>query len=146
MKKSFAAAFRGIWMCIKTERNMKIHLLVFFYVIVVSVITKITKTELFCVLLCSCAVFAAEMINTAIENMCDEIHPDYSKHIKKAKDISAGAVLVCAIISAVIGGCIFFTGSKINEVLAFAAAYPVIAALLLVPLPVCLYFIFRRKK
>jgi diacylglycerol kinase len=47
------------------------------------------------------------MINTAIENVVDLVSPDQHPLAGKAKDAAAGAVLICAIISAVIGLLIF---------------------------------------
>ena len=52
-------------------------------------------------------VFAAELFNTAIEKLCDVVHPDYSEKIKAIKDLAAGAVLVCAVGAVVIGLFVF---------------------------------------
>ncbi|WP_421919047.1 diacylglycerol kinase family protein [Marinifilum sp.] len=47
------------------------------------------------------------LFNTAIENICDFIHPDYHDKIKKIKDISAAAVLIGAITALLVGLLIF---------------------------------------
>ena len=49
-------------------------------------------------------VWAAEALNTAIEVVCDVISPGYHPAIGTAKDIAAGAVLLCAIGAFLIGG------------------------------------------
>jgi diacylglycerol kinase len=52
-------------------------------------------------------VVGAEMMNTAIENVVDLASPEQHPLAGKAKDIAAGAVLICAIISVFIGLLIF---------------------------------------
>jgi diacylglycerol kinase len=58
-------------------------------------------------LLCIGLVFGAEMMNTAIENVVDLASPELHPLAGKAKDIAAGAVLICTIVSVVIGLLIF---------------------------------------
>ena len=48
-----------------------------------------------------------ELINTAIENTVDLITKENNQQAKIAKDVAAGAVLVSAIVSSVIGLMIF---------------------------------------
>lgn len=48
-------------------------------------------------------VLFAELVNTAIEGLCDFIHPEYSEEIKKIKDVAAGAVLVLSICAMFVG-------------------------------------------
>lgn len=52
-------------------------------------------------------VIAAELINTAIEELTDLLSPNYHKKAGYAKDASAGAVLILAIASAIVGSMIF---------------------------------------
>ncbi len=49
----------------------------------------------------------AEALNTAIEYLADEVNQEYNEKIKLIKDLSAGAVLISATISVIIGGLIF---------------------------------------
>ena len=53
------------------------------------------------------SVLALELINTAIENLCNIISKDFHPVIKIVKDTAAGAVLVSAIGSAIAGAVIF---------------------------------------
>jgi diacylglycerol kinase (ATP) len=48
-------------------------------------------------------VWFAELLNTAFEYLCDVVASDFHHSVEKAKDIAAGAVLVCAIGAAVVG-------------------------------------------
>ncbi|MDP4240234.1 MAG: diacylglycerol kinase family protein [Bacteroidota bacterium] len=110
MKKrilSFRYAFRGICHVFGTEANMKIHLVVAALVIVCGVAFTISLTEWMFCLLCIGLVVGAEMFNTAIENVVDLASPELHPLAGKAKDIAAGAVLICAIISVIIGLFIF---------------------------------------
>jgi len=110
MKKrllSFGYAFRGIREVFGSEANMKIHIAITFLVIISGVIFSISLIEWMFCLLCIGLVVGAEMINTAIENVVDLASPDQHPLAGKAKDIAAGAVLICAIISVIIGLLIF---------------------------------------
>ena len=110
MKKflnSFKYAFQGILTSFKSERNMKVHFLIMFLVIILGLLYKISKVEwMICIILFS-IVIAGELINTAIEITVDIAMTEKNEKAKKAKDVSAGAVLVLAIGAAIIGLIIF---------------------------------------
>lgn len=55
------------------------------------------------ILTVSFGVLAAEIFNTAIEKICDLIHPEFDERIRFIKDVSAGAVLLMAIVSVAVG-------------------------------------------
>ena len=42
-------------------------------------------------------VLAAELFNTALEQLCDHLHPEKHANIKVVKDVAAGAVLILSI-------------------------------------------------
>lgn len=48
-------------------------------------------------------VLLTEAFNTTIEKICDEITLEHKESIKRIKDISAGAVLLAATYSIVVG-------------------------------------------
>lgn len=109
MKKriqSFVYAGRGIRL-VGSEPNMRIHVIVAILVVIFGFFFDISITEWISCLLCIGLVFSAEMINTAIENIVDLVSPNYNELAAKAKDIAAGAVLISAIISVIIGLLIF---------------------------------------
>jgi diacylglycerol kinase len=105
--RSFGFAFNGIKLLLLSERNFQIHFVFFLFVIVFGYIFKISDLEWLIVLLISALVFSMEAINTAIEKLCDFIHPEKHENIKQIKDISSGAVLVASFLAAVIGAIIF---------------------------------------
>ncbi len=105
--KSFKYAFEGILTGIKEEQNMKIHITIMTFVIIFGIMLKISKIEwIICIILFG-LVISMELINTAIENAVDLITKEKNEQVKIAKDVAAGAVLVSAIASAIIGLIIF---------------------------------------
>ena len=105
--KSFKYAFEGIITGFKQEQNMKIHVIIMIIVIILGVILKINKLEwIICIVLFG-LVISAELFNTAIEQTVNIAMPEINEKAKIAKDVSAGAVLVTAISSAIIGLIIF---------------------------------------
>jgi len=105
--QSFGYAGRGIKTVFTSEANMKIHLVITTGVIICGFIFKINVTEWSLCLLCMALVIGGEMLNTAIENIVNLASPEFHPLAGKAKDIAAGAVLICAIISVIVGCLIF---------------------------------------
>ncbi len=104
---SFRYALNGIAEVIKGERNFRFDLLMAFAVVICSFIFPLLKWERCTVYaLCALCLFA-ECTNSAIESLVDLASPDFHPLAGKAKDIAAGAALICAIFSAVIGLYIF---------------------------------------
>lgn len=68
---------------------------------------KISAAEWMVVLGCIATVLSFEMINSSIEKLCNLVHPTYHPAVKTIKDMSAGAVLFVAALSAIIGAIIF---------------------------------------
>ena len=115
LANSFKYATQGFLMSFKKERNMKIHIFIMLAVIILGCILKITKTEwIICIILFG-LVISGEMFNTAIETTVDIAMPFKNPKAKIAKDVSAGAVLILAITSVIIGSMIFIP--KILEIL-----------------------------
>ncbi|MFC7684641.1 diacylglycerol kinase family protein [Ureibacillus sp. GCM10028918] len=104
--KSFGYAFYGIWTSMK-EQNMRIHIISAFFVIIAGLLTGLTIIEWIMILLVISLVIGAEMINTAIESVVNLASPEIHPLAKQAKDVAAGAVLVFAMASVIIGLLIF---------------------------------------
>jgi diacylglycerol kinase (ATP) len=105
--KSFVYAFEGISRFFKTEHNAIIHLVATLVVVFFGTWLSITKTEWLMIIIAIGFVFCAEIFNTAVEKLADEITRDYSEPVKRIKDLSAAAVLVSAFTAAIIGLIIF---------------------------------------
>jgi len=104
---SFRYAFNGLKILMREEHNARIHLFAACCVLIAGAVFKISTSEWIAVVLCIGSVFALELVNSAIENIANFISPERNKTIKKVKDLAAGAVLVAAIASAIIGLIIF---------------------------------------
>lgn len=104
--KSLGFAVNGISASMQ-ERNIRIHYFFAVLSIVTGIITSVSATEWLFICTCIGGMIALEMVNTAIEKVVDLITQDYHELAKKAKDISAGAVLVFALYSVVVGVIIF---------------------------------------
>jgi diacylglycerol kinase len=105
--QAFCHAFKGLQIFFLFERNGKIQLLVSGGVVVAAFILHISVTKWIAVILCIGLVLALEMLNAAIEKICDLVHEDFHPAIKIIKDISAASVLWVSIISIIIGYIIF---------------------------------------
>lgn len=111
---SFKYAIEGIIASFKTERNMKLHVLAMIVVIILGIILKLSEFEWTICIILFAIVIAGELFNTAIETTVDIAMPQKNEKAKLAKDISAGAVLIIAIASSIIGAIIFIP--KIMEI------------------------------
>lgn len=104
---SFKYAFEGIVTALREEPNLKFHFLAGIIVIVLSFILQISKVDWLIIIFLIGFVIAVELTNTAIEAVVDAFTDKEHPGAKLAKDISAGAVLIAAITSTVLGIMIF---------------------------------------
>ncbi len=104
---SFTAAMAGIKDFIMGEYHASFHLLAALVVLVLGVVYRISLGEWCLVVFCIISVLVAEIFNTAIEQICDVVQPQHDDRIRRIKDLSAGAVLLAAIGSLIIGVLIF---------------------------------------
>lgn len=105
--KSLRHALRGVGRLFASEPNARVHLLFCILVPVAGWLLKVSTLEWIALLICIGSVLAAEAFNTALEALADRISTEYSPLIRDAKDLSAGAVLILAIMSATVGLIIF---------------------------------------
>jgi undecaprenol kinase len=106
--QSFRLAWQGLLFIIKTERNMRIHLIFAFIAVVASLALKISEIEWIFVIFAIALVMITEAANTAFELLLDFLHGDsYHPNVKILKDIAAGGVFVAAL-NAFIIACIIF--------------------------------------
>ncbi len=107
MLKSFKAAFRGLYIAFKSERNLKIHIVIATLALVLARYLQLARFEMSLIIMAISLVLIAEMMNTAIEKICNKIEPNFNNHIRDIKDISAAAVLIAAFAALVIGAYVF---------------------------------------
>ena len=104
---SFNYAFEGIIHVLRTQRNMRLHFLIAFVVVIVALIVNVTKLELIVLLISISFVLIAEMINSAVEAAIDIATTSFDPMAKLAKDIAAGAVLIAAANAVAVGYLVF---------------------------------------
>ncbi|MGG4497426.1 diacylglycerol kinase family protein [Brevibacillus reuszeri] len=105
--RSFSYALQGIVHTVKTQRNMQIHVAAATLVLAAAWWLQIPRSDVLLVFFSIGLVFSLELLNTAVEAVVDLVSPKWHAKAKIAKDASAGAVLVSAILSAGIGITIF---------------------------------------
>ena len=105
--KSFPFAFNGLKILVQEEHNSWIHIAITICVAVAGFLLHISLIEWIALILCIGFVFALELVNSAIENISDFVSPQKNEIIGKVKDLSAAAVLVAAICSAIVGIIVF---------------------------------------
>lgn len=105
--KSLKNALNGIKEVIKTGRNIKIQIAFAIFAIIMGIVLKINNIETLILVLTIFFVLVSEFLNTAIEMLADLYTTEYNEKIKVLKDIGAGAVLLSAIASVIIGIIIF---------------------------------------
>lgn len=101
--KIFKNALNGVGKALYLEQNLRFHFVATTLLIVLGVACRITRMEWFIQLICIGSVISLELANTAIEKLCDVVHPSFNKKIGNIKDMAAGAVFVMVIISIAIG-------------------------------------------
>lgn len=105
--QSFGFAFQGIGAVIRKERNFKIHMTMAVMVVLAGIVCRISVTEWCICLILFALVMSLEMVNTSIEAVVDLVTEERKPLAKLAKDTTAGAVLISAILAAIIGLIIF---------------------------------------
>lgn len=108
---SFGHAFRGLAILVKTQHNARIHAIATILAIAAGFLFRISSTEWCLIGLAIICVWVTEALNTSIEFLVDLASPAPHPLAAKAKDVAAGAVLVAAIGSLIIGVLVF--GPKI---------------------------------
>ena len=76
-------------------------------VIIAGLLFRISTAEWIAVIFAIGLVLAAEAVNSAIERLSDVVQPEKDDRIRDVKDISAGAVLICAVTAVIIGIIVF---------------------------------------
>ncbi|MBW8361285.1 MAG: diacylglycerol kinase family protein [Kaistella sp.] len=103
LNRSFLNALNGILQMMKSERNFQIELFALLINLFLIVFLKLNAVDTALILTVCFAVLSAEIFNTALEKICDVIHPEFDSRIGFIKDISAGAVMLMAFLSVIVG-------------------------------------------
>lgn len=107
LPKAFRNAFAGIVYCIRYERNIKIQIAIAVLAGALAWWIDLDRYERAVLLLTIAGVLVAEVMNTVAEAIVDIISPEFHPLAKIAKDAAAGAVLISAVTSLLIGYLLF---------------------------------------
>lgn len=112
--KKFSYAFKGFFIALKEEKSLVIHIIVAFFVFIIAIILRnqLNTTEWAIISIVVALVISTELINTAIENLCDFVSFKFNSKAKKIKDVAAAATLIIAIASIAVGCLIFIPNIK----------------------------------
>lgn len=105
--KSFTYAASGIKAAFFSEHNMWLHLAAAVIVVLLGYLFSITQTQWLFIVMCIGMVIGLELVNTALEKLCNMVHPQWHIQIQQIKDLAAGAVLIAAITAFITGLIIF---------------------------------------
>jgi diacylglycerol kinase len=115
--RSFSFAIQGIKTLFREEDNAKVHVLTAVIVIIGGLFFDISSIEWMLITIAIGFVLVTEILNTALENICDYMTEETDPLIKRIKDLSAGAVLISALTAIIIGFMIFIP--KISSLLEY---------------------------
>ena len=101
--RSIKCALIGIRVMIASQHNAWIHAAATVLVVAVSWSFGLTRAEWCWIILAVISVWTAEALNTAFEFLTDVASPEFHPVAAQAKDVAAGAVLITALGSALIG-------------------------------------------
>jgi diacylglycerol kinase (ATP) len=105
--KSVGHAARGLVFLFRTQHNARIHLAATLLVIALGWGLRVSPDDWRWLTVAIVLVWAAEAMNTALEHLCNVVSPGLNPSVRMAKDIGAGAVLICSAGAAALGAMIF---------------------------------------
>ena len=97
--KRFKFAWDGIRVAFSNEASFRIQLVMGLGAILLLLFARASSLWWGLFLLAIGGVLVTELMNTALENLIDHIHPDYHPSIKIVKDCIAGAVLIFSFVA-----------------------------------------------
>ena len=101
--RSCGYAGRGLRRLLRDEHNAWLHLGAIAAVALTGLWLRVVAADWRWLILATALVWMAEAVNTAVEELCDRLHPSVDPVIGGVKDLAAGAVLVAAVAAALIG-------------------------------------------
>ena len=105
--RSFGYAFEGLATLVRTQPNFRIHVVAACAALGLGVLVRLSLPELALLVLTAMLVMVVEALNTCLEMLCDLVSPTYHPLVKKAKDVSAAAVLISALAAVAVAALLF---------------------------------------
>ncbi len=105
--RSFGPALAGLAWSLKTQRNLQVHAIATVVVGGFGLWLQLVAWEWCVVLLAVGLVWAAELLNTALEVLADRVSKEREEPIRRVKDAAAAAVLLAALAALGVGMVVF---------------------------------------
>ena len=109
---------------LRTQRHMQVHCVIIVLVLIAAIGVGVTPAEMLMLMLAMALVLVTEMVNTAIESAIDLTVSTYNPQAKIAKDVAAGAVLIAAFYSIVVGVTVFVTNPRLVQAISNLPQFP----------------------
>ncbi len=102
--ESISHAVHGLKLALHSQRNFVIEVIFSFFALGLAFLLRFSITDICIVIIMITIVLICELLNSAIEFTLDAVYKNnYSKLVEMAKDMSAGMVLLVAIMSVFVG-------------------------------------------
>lgn len=99
----FRNAFRGVYVCIRSQSSFRVHLTAAAAVLVLSTALRLSATSWSLLVLCIFTVLSAELFNSSLESLAKAVTREENPHVRDALDVASGAVLLMAAGAAIVG-------------------------------------------
>ena len=106
--RSIKFALQGMFYLLKTEHAVISQLSIGILTLFLGAYFQITKVEWMVHIFLIGFVLAIEGLNTAVEKICNFVHPDFHNQIGTIKDVAAGAVSFAVFTALVIGVILYY--------------------------------------
>ncbi len=143
---SFRYAFKGFITAVKSERNLRFHLVLGCYAMWLGFMFRLQRMEFALLCLTVAFVISLELINSAIERSQDVKKTDYCERIGAIKDIAASAVLIGALGAIAVGVLLFFDIEKLIGLATILAENPLYILLFVVSIILSFIFVIKFKE
>jgi Diacylglycerol kinase len=100
--KIFKNSLSGLGYFFKYERSSIVYLLAFGFSIGAGIILQMNLMEWIVIIFVLLSMLSSELLNTAIEAVCDLVSPEYNPLVKIAKDTGSAATGVLSILWVVV--------------------------------------------
>lgn len=101
--KSLLYSIKGLFWMLKSERNFQLEVLALVINLFLIVYLKLNFTDAALIFIVCFLVLVTEIINTAIEKICDFMEPNFNEKIGLIKDLAAGSVITATLLSIIVG-------------------------------------------
>ncbi|MCH4208053.1 MAG: diacylglycerol kinase family protein [Solobacterium sp.] len=98
LKKKFIPAFHGMKLAAE-DPSIRIQLILAALAVIVGFVLQLSSMEWIAVLICIGLVLCTEILNTAVEKLCNLYTEKTDERIRVIKDLAAGAVLSASVIA-----------------------------------------------